>query len=92
MSEQLNKIEEKELSKVVKQQNQLNDVLTKVGVLETQKHSLLHQIASINKDIEETKKDLEGKYGQININLKDGTYTKIESEDDEELSVVKGED
>jgi predicted nucleic acid-binding Zn-ribbon protein len=92
MSEQLNKIEEKELSKVVEQQNQLNDVLTKVGILETQKHSLLHQIASLNKDIEETKKDLEGKYGQVNINLKDGTYTKLESEDDAELSVVKGED
>jgi predicted nucleic acid-binding Zn-ribbon protein len=92
MSEQLNKIEEKELSKVVEQQNQLNDVLTKVGILETQKHSLLHQLASLNKDIEETKKDLEGKYGQVNINLKDGTYTKLESEDDAELSVVKGED
>lgn len=92
MSEQLNKIEEKELSKVVEQQNQLNNVLTKVGILETQKHSLLHQIASLNKDIEETKKDLEGKYGQVNINLKDGTYTKLESEDDAELSVVKGED
>jgi predicted nucleic acid-binding Zn-ribbon protein len=92
MSEQLNKIEEKELSKVVEQQNQLNDVLTKVGILETQKHSLLHQVASLNKDIEETKKDLEGKYGQVNINLKDGTYTKLESEDDAELSVVKGED
>jgi predicted nucleic acid-binding Zn-ribbon protein len=92
MSEQLNKIEEKELSKVVEQQNQLNNVLTKVGILETQKHSLLHQVASLNKDIEETKKDLEGKYGQVNINLKDGTYTKLESEDDAELSVVKGED
>lgn len=92
MSEQLNKIEEKELSKVVKQQNQLNDILTKVGILETQKHSLLHQVASLNKDIEETKKDLEGKYGQVNINLKDGTYKELESEDDAELSVVKGED
>jgi predicted nucleic acid-binding Zn-ribbon protein len=92
MSEQLNKIEEKELSKVVEQQQKLNDILTKLGILETQKHSLLHQVASLNKDIEETKKDLEGKYGQVNINLKDGTYTELESEDDAELSVVKGED
>lgn len=92
MSEQLNKIEEKELSQVVEQQQRLNDILTKVGVLETQKHSLLHQVATLNKEIEETKKDLEGKYGQVNINLEDGTYTKIESEDETELSVVKGED
>ncbi len=92
MSEQLNKIEEKELSQVVKQQQTLNDILTKLGVLETQKHSLLHQVATLNKEIEETKKDLEGKYGQININLEDGTYTKIESEEEADLSVVKGED
>lgn len=92
MSEQLNKIEEKELSKVVEQQNKLNDILTRLGILETQKHSLLHQVATLNKEIDETKKDLEGKYGQVNINLEDGTYTEIESKDEAELSVVKGID
>jgi len=80
MSEQLNKIEENELSKVVKQQEKLNNMLIKMGVLETQKHSLLHQVATLNKEIDETKKDLEGKYGQVNINLEDGTYTEIEKE------------
>tara|TARA_B100001057_G_scaffold494113_1_gene589996 strand:- start:2829 stop:3071 length:243 start_codon:yes stop_codon:yes gene_type:complete len=76
----LNKIEENELSKVVEQQEKLNNMLVKMGVLETQKHSLLHQVATLNKDIDETKKDLEGKYGQVNINLEDGTYTDIEKE------------
>ena len=80
MSEQLNKIEENELSKVVEQQEKLNNMLIKMGVLETQKHSLLHQVATLNKEIDETKKDLEGKYGQVNINLEDGTYTDIEKE------------
>jgi|TARA_R100001463_G_scaffold18639_1_gene46533 allophanate hydrolase subunit 1 len=80
MSEQLNKIEENELSKVVEQQEKLNNMLIKMGVLETQKHSLLHQVATLNKEIDETKKDLEGKYGQVNINLEDGTYTEIEKE------------
>ena len=92
MSEQLNKIEEKELSEVVEQQNKLNDILTRLGILETQKHSLLHKVATLNKEIDETKKDLEGKYGQVNINLEDGTYTEIESQDEAELSVVKGRD
>ena len=80
MSEQLNKIEENELSKVVEQQEKLNNMLIKMGVLETQKHSLLHQVATLNKEIDETKKELEGKYGQVNINLEDGTYTEIEKE------------
>jgi len=76
----MNKIEDKELEKVVEQQKALNEVLTSIGVLETQKHGLLHKVATLNKDIEEVKNDLEGKYGAININLEDGTYTKIEKD------------
>ena len=76
----MNKIEDKELEKVVEQQKTLNEVLTNIGVLETQKHGLLHKVAALNKDIEEVINDLEGKYGAININLEDGTYTKIEKD------------
>jgi hypothetical protein len=76
----MNKIEDKELEKVIEQQKTLNEVLTNIGVLETQKHGLLHKVAALNKDIEEVKNDLEGKYGAININLEDGTYTKIEKD------------
>ena len=76
----MDKIEDKELEKVVEQQKTLNEVLTNIGVLETQKHGLLHKVAALNKDIEEVKNDLEGKYGAININLEDGTYTKIEKD------------
>jgi len=76
----VNKITKKELEKVVEQQKTLNEVLTSVGVLETQKHGLLHKVAALNKDIEEVKNDLEGKYGAININLEDGTYTKVDQD------------
>jgi uncharacterized protein YoxC len=76
----MNKIEDKELEKVVEQQKTLNEVLTNIGVLETQKHGLLHKVAALNKDIEEVKNDLEGKYGAININLEDGSYTKVEKD------------
>ena len=76
----MNKIKDKELEKVVEQQKTLNEVLTSVGVLETQKHGLLHKVAALNKDIEEVKNDLEGKYGAININLEDGTYTKVDQD------------
>ena len=75
---ELNKIEDQELKTVVDQQKELNQVLTHIGVLEAQKHSSLHKIATLNEAIETTKKDLENKYGAININLEDGTYTEIE--------------
>jgi len=77
-----NKITKEELEKVVGQQKKINEILTNIGVLETQKHSLLHNISTINKDMEEMKKDLEGKYGSININLEDGTYTTISKEEE----------
>ena len=76
----MNKIKDKELEKVVEQQKTLNEVLTNIGVLETQKHGLLHKVAELNKNIEDTKSDLEGKYGAININLEDGTYTKVDQD------------
>jgi len=42
---------------------------------------LLHQIASINGEIDETKKELEAKYGSVNINIEDGSYTEIEKDE-----------
>ena len=81
-----------ELKQVKEQQSELGTVVNQIGQLEANKHSLLHKIAGINEGIEETKKQLEEKYGSININLEDGTYTKIEKEDDSELAVVKSED
>jgi len=81
-----------ELKQVKEQQSELGTVVNQIGQLEANKHSLLHKIAGINEGIEETKKQLEEKYGSININLEDGTYTEIEKEDDGELAVVKSED
>ena len=55
-----------------------NDLLRDIGILESQKHGILHEIASVNKEVEEYKKVLEKEYGQVNINLQDGSYVKIE--------------
>ena len=78
---ELNKIEKVELDKVLNQQKELNEVLTQIGILESQKHGLLHKIADLNKDINETKSELENKYGKVNIDLKDGSYTEIKEEE-----------
>ncbi len=81
-----------ELKQVKDQQTELGQVVNQIGQLEASKHALLHKIAGINENIEDTKKQLEEKYGSINIDLETGTYTEIEKEDDSELSVVKSED
>ena len=41
----------------------------------------IKEILTLNTDIEATKKELEEKYGQVNIDLSDGSYTLIESKD-----------
>tara|TARA_R100000734_G_C3299177_1_gene90033 strand:- start:245 stop:484 length:240 start_codon:yes stop_codon:yes gene_type:complete len=73
-----NKITKEELEKVLEFQNNLYQITTNIGSLETQKHALLHEMAGVNKDQEKFKKVLEQKYGSINVNLQDGTYTMIE--------------
>ena len=74
------KIKEKQLNKIKDQQEKLNELIHNIGLLESQKHGLLHEIAKVNVDIEEYKQELEKEYGAININLEDGTYTKIEED------------
>jgi hypothetical protein len=75
------KIKEEELKLIQEQQKQLNELVHNIGLLESQKHGLLHDIAGVNKDIEDYKEVLEAEYGAINIDLEDGTYTKIDVED-----------
>jgi hypothetical protein len=74
------KIKEEELKLIQEQQKQLNELVHNIGLLESQKHGLLHDIAGVNKDIEDYKEVLEAEYGAININLEDGSYTKIEED------------
>ena len=76
-----NKITKEELEKVVDFQNKLYKITTDIGYLESQKHAALHDLAGVNQDQEKYKKVLEDKYGQVNINLEDGTYTEIKKDE-----------
>ena len=51
-----------------------------LGTLELQKHGLLHAFANIEEESNKQKKELEDKYGKININLNDGSYEKIKED------------
>jgi len=74
------KIKKDELLLIQEQQKQLSELINNIGILETQKHGLLHDIAGANKEIEDYKEVLEAEYGAINISVEDGTYTKIETD------------
>jgi hypothetical protein len=81
------KIKEEQLKIIQEQQKELNSIMHNVGVLEAQKHGLLHKFAGINQEVEDIKAELEKEYGAVNINLETGEYTKIEEE--KELSKVE---
>ena len=74
------KIKEEQLKIIQDQQEKLNELIHNIGLLESQKHGLLHEIAKVNVDVQEYKQELEEEYGAININLEDGTYTIIEED------------
>jgi predicted nucleic acid-binding Zn-ribbon protein len=78
---QMTKIKDEQLKKLVNQQSSLNSLLSRIGVVESQKHALLHEVAGVNKEIEEFKVELEKEYGSVNINLETGEYSKIENDE-----------
>ena len=81
MKEENKKLTEEELKKVQDHQGQIGRLVHNIGVLEAEKHVALHMLVGANEDQEKTKKELEEKYGQVNINLQDGSYEKIKEED-----------
>jgi vacuolar-type H+-ATPase subunit D/Vma8 len=70
-------ITEKELEEVREQQTKIAEIKQDLGTLEMQKHEILHVLVDINKEVNDTKKALEEKYGRVNINLDDGSYADI---------------
>ena len=71
-------ITSEQLDTITNQQQDLNTLLTNIGLIEAQKHGFLHQIVDVNNAIEDFKAELQLQYGAININLSDGSYTLME--------------
>jgi len=73
-------ITEQELKELQEQEQKKQAIVHDLGVIELQKHEFLHIFASIQQEQAESKKQLEEKYGKINVDLKDGSYTEIVEE------------
>jgi len=68
------KITKEELEKATKVSQEYNSFIQAVGNLELQKQDFLVQAAKVRASIEEIKKDLQEKYGNVNIDLATGKY------------------
>ena len=52
-----------------------------MGVIEAQKHGLLHKFAGINQEVEDFNNQLESEYVAIKVNVEDGTYVEVNKEE-----------
>ena len=81
MSEKVNKIEEQELKTVKEQTGKIQQCVLDLGSLEVKKAEIMQAYSELLKELDVTKKELEEKYGQVNINLTDGSYEEVKEEE-----------
>ena len=73
---------ELELKNVNEQNTALQKAVFDMGALEIEKAQVMQRYESALEVLEETKKELETKYGAVNINLKTGVWEEIVKEDE----------
>ena len=69
-----------ELKEFKEQEQKKQAILHDLGLLQTQSHTLSHMFAELAMKQEKNKKQLEEKYGNIEVNLEDGTFKLITDE------------
>jgi len=77
------KITEEQLKSIQDLVGQINNGQLQIGQLETQKHTLLHQIAEVQKGLKDFQDELEKEYGKVNVSIQDGTITPIEEKEED---------
>jgi hypothetical protein len=78
------KITKEELTTLKEAVDKLNQKQLQLGIIETQKHEILHLFAVLQDDLLKVRKDLEQTYGKVNISVADGTITEIKDESNKE--------
>ena len=73
-------ITEEELKNLQDLVNALNRVQIEIGSIESRKHGLLHQVISLQQQMQTLQKGFEELYGKVDINITDGTISYPEDE------------
>ena len=76
----MGKLSKSELKEFKEQEQKKQAILHDLGLLATQSHTLSHMFAELSMKQEQSKKKLEAKYGNIEVNLEDGTFKLITDE------------
>ena len=76
----MSKLSKTELKEAQAQETKKNAILHDLGLLQTQVHTLSHMFAELLQKQEANKRELEKKYGNISIDLNDGSFKLIKDE------------
>ena len=76
-----NKIKDEQLQDLQAKVGTMQQIQGQIGVLEGQKHLLLHQLAGAQDELQKIQTALEDEYGKVSINIQDGTFTPITEEE-----------
>jgi len=85
----MGKLTEEQLKSVKDRQGKINNILVEIGYLETRKAEFLGAHFEAAKALEEIKKDLKEQYGDITINLADGSFEEVETKETKTLEIAK---
>ena len=66
-------ISKDQLEKVQNIVSAVNKLHADIGKIEAQKHNLLHTLAQGNDQLNEVQEEIRKEYGEVNINIQDGT-------------------
>ena len=87
----MGKLTDEQLKSVKEGQGKINSILVEIGFLEAKKAEFLGAHFEAVKALEKVKSELKEEYGDITVNLADGSFEKIEAavEEAEVLEIVK---
>ena len=87
----MGKLTDEQLKSVKEGQGKINSILVEIGFLEAKKAEFLGAHFEAVKALEEVKSELKEEYGDITVNLADGSFEKVEAENEVEevLGIVK---
>ena len=84
MNKQVEKISEEHLKELQGHVNKINQAQLQLGGLESQKHSLLHAVVTMQTELTEFQNKLEEEYGKVSVNIQDGTIAPLPEENVED--------
>jgi len=71
-------ITEDELKSIQEVVGKMNKTQMDIGRIEFQKHHILHGLTTLEDEMRKHQESIKEKYGEVNINIQDGTITKPE--------------